>query len=302
MFENRGDIFIFDLNGNIVNKMNRKGYGPEEYVGIDDIWVERDTMSIYSRLDIKVNKYSIDGGFIDSKKMPYQVGHVLGYKNGYAMDMNRVLINDSSRYRYAILSENLNVVETYLSFKTSSDHTLLSSPPTVSYYKTGVLFFRQVSDTIYFLNGKNFSPIVHLDFGEEWFWNDKGETSSQYFRELREFEGVWNITMHMGERYIYVMGYEGFASQTGSPFFLIDRLTSEVHNIDFRNQADAKFKVKAQLWDKERMIFSVRSTEISSFLTELSQDQIFFAEGTTLEAIESSENPVLMWVKFKGLK
>jgi hypothetical protein len=39
--------------------------------------------------------------------------------------------------------------------------------------------------------------------------------------------------------------------------------------------------------------------DISPFLSELKEDQITFRQGTTLEEIKSSENPVLMWVKFK---
>ncbi len=292
------NVYVFDLAGNLVNKVNRKGNGPEEYTGIDDMWLVGDTLSIYSKIDTKVNRYTIDGSFIDSKKLPYQVGHVLGHENGYAMDMNYELIDDSARFRYAFLDENLEVEATYLPYKTSPSFTVYKNFQTVSSYNSGVLFFRMLSDTIYFLKDQEFRPIAHLDFGKEWFWRDKGEISAKYIEELQNHDGIWDAIMYMGEKYIYVMGLESFGSTTSSPFFLINRATDETHNLDFRKQGDT-FSIKAEGWDKESMIFSIQSTQIASFLSELEDSQIKFRQGTTLEEIESSENPVLMWVKFK---
>jgi hypothetical protein len=299
MLANQGDIFVFDLTGNIVNRINRKGCGPEEYIEINDMWLDGNTLSVYSRLGAKVNRYNLDGDFIDSRKSPYQAGHILGYENGYALDMNYELIDDSLRWRFAVLDKDLEVRATYLPYKTTPNIKFFFASQTLTRYKNGVLFLRQVSDTVYFLKDNALSPIVHLDFGQEWFWNEKIDISRQYLQEIQRDDGIWNIDMHMGEKYIYAIGVQGFSSDGDTPYFLVDRLTNEVHNINFRTQGDTKFSVRAEGWDGERMIYSMSSDKIAPFLSELSENQIKFRQGTTIEEIESSENPVLMWVKFK---
>jgi hypothetical protein len=52
-------------------------------------------------------------------------------------------------------------------------------------------------------------------------------------------------------------------------------------------------------WEEDRLMLSVTSSDVSGILSALDENQIKYREGTTLEEIESSENPVLMWVKFK---
>jgi hypothetical protein len=46
---------------------------------------------------------------------------------------------------------------------------------------------------------------------------------------------------------------------------------------------------------------SISPADVADFLGELDEAQWQFKPGTTLEEIESSENPVLMWVTFEDL-
>lgn len=57
--------------------------------------------------------------------------------------------------------------------------------------------------------------------------------------------------------------------------------------------------IKPIQWEGNKLAMSLPSAELSPFLSELTEDQIVFSSGATLEEVESSENPVLIWVKFK---
>ena len=43
------NIYTFSPTGEFVFSMNRNGQGPEEYDGMQDYWLEGDTVAIYSR-------------------------------------------------------------------------------------------------------------------------------------------------------------------------------------------------------------------------------------------------------------
>lgn len=47
------------------------------------------------------------------------------------------------------------------------------------------------------------------------------------------------------------------------------------------------------------MLIAINSLDLAQLLGELDSSQYAFNEGSTLEEIESSENPALMWVTFK---
>jgi len=81
--------------------------------------------------------------------------------------------------------------------------------------------------------------------------------------------------------------------------FLINRLTGAIVSIDLRNQDDGRYTISPIKWEGNSFIGSIQSNDLSALINELDQSRIKFREGTTLEEIESSENPVLMWVKFK---
>tara|TARA_R110000796_G_scaffold74374_1_gene167266 strand:- start:244233 stop:245441 length:1209 start_codon:yes stop_codon:yes gene_type:complete len=293
------NVFVFDLKGNFVRKINRKGEGPEEYLNITDLWLEGDTLAIYSRNQTSVKRYSLEGDFIRSEKLPASPGHLYTYNHGYAMEMNYRPINDTSYYRYATLDKDLKLIDMYQPVDKHIPAGLTLGTNSITPYKDGVTLHRMMSDTVYYLNDKGFAPLVHLEFGQDWYWNEGKDVTPDFVQVMQETEKVWTATAHIGDHLIWVFTYSGFSEGIVAPSFLIDRALGIVHNVDMR-KTDKSNNVAIPIgWDNEQMIFTIQSPNVASFLSEFNEDQIKFREGTTLEEIESSENPVLMWVKFK---
>jgi hypothetical protein len=83
---------------------------------------------------------------------------------------------------------------------------------------------------------------------------------------------------------------------------VINRLTKSIVSIDIRNDGDGRHSIIPIKWSGDKFLASIQSNDLGALLNELDEYRLSFKEGTTLEEIESSENPVLMWVKFKDLK
>ncbi|KYG78778.1 6-bladed beta-propeller [Roseivirga echinicomitans] len=293
------DVFVFDLKGNFVRKINRKGEGPEEYLDITDLWLEGDTLVIYSKNQLTVKRYKLDGDFIRSERLPLSPGHIYSYNGGYAMEMNYRLINDSLRFRYATLDKDLKPDGMYLTVDNRLSVGLALSTNAVVPYKDGVTLHRAMSDTVHYLSDKGFTPLLHLNFGNDWYWKESRDVTEQFVSEMGNTEKVWSADAKIGADRIWVLPYTGSVEGRVSPNFFIDRGTGAVHNVDMRKADKSNSVAIALRWDNEQMIFTIQSPDVASFLSELNEDQIKYRQGTTLEEIESSENPVLMWVKFK---
>ncbi|KYG80625.1 6-bladed beta-propeller protein [Roseivirga ehrenbergii] len=293
------DVFVFDRNGAFVNKINRQGDGPEEYQAVSNIWMESDTLAVYTSSKKTVKRYSLEGDFISTVTLPVAGAHVHGYNGAYAMEMNYSPINDTSYYRYASLGKDLQLSGMYLPVDNKMDMWMSLSMNPISPYKDGVTLLRMMSDTVYRLSDNQFTPFIHFDFGQDWYWNESRDLLQAFGGAMQTTDKLWSVHAQISIKAIWVYTFSGVSQEKAPPSYLIDRATGQIRSVDMRTKDKPKGVAVAMDWDDDRLIFTVQSPDMRSFLSELNEDQIKFRQGTTLEEIESSENPVLMWVKFK---
>lgn len=64
-------------------------------------------------------------------------------------------------------------------------------------------------------------------------------------------------------------------------------------------KGEGLFMLNGLNWEGNRMSFGTSSADIGEFLNELPKGKVKLRNGSSLEQIESSENPLLLWIKFK---
>lgn len=94
MDQERATVFVFDMHGKFINKIQRQGRAPEEYSSLEDFVIYKSDIYCLARSG-KINCYSEKGDFL------------CGYKldNWYN---NFVILNDSLMYLYSENSNNKN--------------------------------------------------------------------------------------------------------------------------------------------------------------------------------------------------
>jgi hypothetical protein len=139
-------IFIFDMDGNLINIIADNGPGPKEYIGLLDVDVNNDTIIVASRRGLKMLYYTLDGKYIRHEKcLPcrqfasFGDKFILNLGTGQSYDKNVtphlvVSIKDSAILR-ALPYYNLQQV-----FGGSKFHYN---------YKGDLLFTPMMSDTVY---------------------------------------------------------------------------------------------------------------------------------------------------------
>lgn len=63
------NIFHFDKSGNFINIINKQGEGPEDYISIKYIMIDKDILFVYDNLSNKINSYTFHGTFINTMKL-----------------------------------------------------------------------------------------------------------------------------------------------------------------------------------------------------------------------------------------
>jgi len=289
------NVYTFSANGEMLSKMNRKGEGPEEYFSIQDFWLEGDTIAIYSR-GKSIKRYTLDGDFISTTEMKYQAGHMLPYTGGYALDMFFATVDDSLFCNVLTLGKNLERGELLMQSKRPEGFNVFTSNNTLAKYKEAFLYQRVMSDTVYLYANSQMKPLIHFDFGQEWFFRGKDEISNGDFNSMFSSSLFWNQSSRVSPEFAYVFGWRGEGNQRK---FIVDRIANKIIEITDTNVEEEKYGITISHWVDNGVMGSMNSLELANLLNELEDDQWSFTEGTTLDIIESSENPVIVRVKFK---
>ncbi|MDD4515173.1 6-bladed beta-propeller [Massilibacteroides sp.] len=152
-------FFRFDLAGNLLNQIGKKGNGPGEYSGAMFFHVNESDESVYivSVPDRNLYKYTYDGRFI--KKIPIEESswtiamdenNIYYYNNYY----NRIKKNKNIFELFKVDKNGKVINKTPTSVKSEKDDMLLFDLPFFYYYKNVVYYKNAVHDFVYKINDK----------------------------------------------------------------------------------------------------------------------------------------------------
>lgn len=297
LLKGTGEIFLFNHSGEFVRAINHKGQGPEEYRYVSEFWID-EYLNIYDGLEKRILQYDLSGNYVGVKRLTHNGDYVLPYKGGFVLDLN-LSPRDSANFNLVLLDSELEQVGRLGPFyEEKIPRKITTYRKSLTPYADNLLYHKNMNDTIFMLEDNNLRPLVTYDFGNDWVWTNESITSNPLAIREATMDNlhVWNSTSKIDQDYIF-MKFQGGNRLMRN--VLINRVSGEVQLIDMRKSVDSNYSLLALQWHEGHLSFNIPSTDIAQFLKELGIDKAKFKGDTTLEEIESAENPVLMWVKFK---
>lgn len=291
------DILFYDDTGNFIRSFNRLGEGPEEYSHILNIWMEGDTIGILDGKGRSVKKYNIEGDFISSEKLPSSISHLYPTGDRYLIQTNHNTYQDSLHYKWILTDQSLKPIDTYLPFDAPLVYEIAFPANYISPYKDGLVFYSMFTDSLHMFTDKGFSPLAHINFDDAWYWKDKPQPTTDDINGVQSSDKAWDLSLYVSGDYIFGRTPIGFQSFLN---FMIDRTTGQVTSLDMKKPAGELYTMDVEMVDGERFLFSLPSDEVETLLSGFDGNQVSYKSGTSLERMESSENPVLIWVTFKA--
>lgn len=296
--DDKGDIYIYSSKGKFINKFNRNGDGPGEYSAIQSTWAIGDSIVLYDNLKQVVHWYDHSGKELKNLSIPHRATHLMPFNDGYVLDMTFSVISDSLKYKVLTLDQGLNTRQMMLPYNRNIPFPIST---TVNSFKQlgGSLLYKSVfADTTYVLEAGGLRPLFSLDFGDKFLWHDEAmyDNGQAAMSAIPKNGKVWIFNAFVGPEHIYLLyntSFRDFATM------LIDRRAGSYRKLDMARNVEETYGFSPISWEGDQLLCSIPSSDVEDFLGELSEEQWTLRSGTTLEKIESSENPVLMWVKFK---
>lgn len=289
---NKGDeeIVFFDSEGKYLRTFRQLGQGPGEYRSINSFWIKGNVMSIYERSRSIIFRYTLVGDFIDSRMLPAQVGHVGEYEGEYIVEFNFNPILDSMLYKFGVLDKELKPKDLYLKTAEFDAAAVWSNENSVIPYNDGMLLVRMYCDTVYYYSKGQFQPLIHLNFGKDWYWEDGAIIKKEDYGVIENSGQAWDVITSLSDKLIYTKSVIGFSHYE---HHLIDRSTGKVARIDLSKDASTEYALNNLSWEEGKWLVSMSAEDLLQLSEELGYDL------PNLDQLSRSENPALVKVKFK---
>lgn len=294
----KGEIFVYSNTGQFIRKFTHMGEGPEEYSTLMISWMKADTILVFDYPKQKMLYYSLEGEFLKSTRFDVSATHVRNDGNDFVMENSYLPLKDTVQHRLMVYDNQGKRKGLHIPYHKALTIPIYSSTSAFKPYGDMLIFQPAFHDTIYSIKGDEIRPLYHIDFGDRYFWADESvyEDNQRAMALVYEREQVWLFSTFPGTDQILIF----FDPGTGGLYEgVIDRQTGIYQRLDKRRTAEKDFLLHVSHAEGDRFLFKLPSDELAEFIEKVGADKVNYREGSSLEKIESSENPVILWLRFK---
>ncbi|RXF71827.1 6-bladed beta-propeller [Arcticibacter tournemirensis] len=161
-------VFVYDTLGHFINLISKVGKGPEEYIQLEDIFVNSDdsTLNLVSRIDKKIHVYDLDGKrLLNVLKTPKSFMQFSKSKDGFVGYMANWAEDQDMAKNVWMLSRDLKFVSSFFEIDPSWESYSNASVSVFSNYKDSTFYIQPFDYNVYSLSKKGYIPIYTFDFG-----------------------------------------------------------------------------------------------------------------------------------------
>jgi len=295
-------VYLFDDNGDYKSSISNFGLGPDEYDNIGNVWFKDGQFELFTGRSRKLQFYTETGNYLKTIRAGFGKelwgGTMVPYGQGYLFQALDPSPKSKADYSLIFTDSQLNITSRAMPAKNPRLFGVnLGKRFGVS--GNNLLYKKMLTDSVYYIdNNRKLFPAFKFDFGENWAWSDPRSNTSlkNAMNVVVHGDKVYEVLPDIGEKYI-VLTYYYELRKTGMGF--VNRETGKFSRFDLRKKDKENYDIKFLQWEKDRLVTSIQAYDFEEFVENLHDDQFIIRGGFRLEDILSSENPVLMKIKFK---
>ena len=223
--------------------------------------------------------------------IPFQDGFV-GNTEGYSFG------KDTTFYRMTKYDNEFEPIDFLAPYPADLAQFSINFGSVFKEYKNGLAFIPSKNDTLFWYTGDEVQPLMKFDFGNRFFW-DKDWDTKAFERLMDEMKDdanpkVMNVQFVLQDEWAHLNLLMSGGSYTR---LILNRRTGQHFRLEFPERFPGwNFR---EFYQEQVGLVTLPSDYVYDLISGLEKTQYSFREGTSLEEIESSENSVIAWVKFK---
>jgi len=160
-------VFVFDLKGKFLSKVNSFGQGPGEYISIHDFYYDNRNKLIGVLSQSRIIRYNLDGTYKDQFDLRNYYVSEVEFVNGHLYAYCLPQCNSSTCFSVLVFNENFDLIyEDYPLSKEIINFPLSDGKRSIISYNNKVYFNAINNDTIYLVKDSFMRPECIVNFGK----------------------------------------------------------------------------------------------------------------------------------------
>ena len=161
-------VWVYDVHGQHISTINKKGHGADEYVQLTDIFIdkENETLNLLSRTEKKLLLFDLSGkNFLGQKKLPKTFTSMTKVPGGYVGYMGNYSEDERQSDNLWVLNDRLEILGSGdpIDTKLESRHRTDMRP--LSNYKDKCHCINQMKRDVLLADDINIQKFCQFDFG-----------------------------------------------------------------------------------------------------------------------------------------
>lgn len=299
-------IIIFSMHtGAVMEKINKKGNGPDEYNRIDDFYVDEalQYIEVLDGATQKVLRYSLTGEFIKSIKLPFRFNSFSKIKEDYIFTKNISLNEEEWMYQLFIWNEEDKVKDRHIEIpRQKTNDVIFASNSPLKKSPSSLIFQPIYIPKIYHID-KNFELSLKycLDFGNAWitdelaYTNTKGANPFEHMQRIYKSGKAYFVNFLEGDEFALIYFNMGENNDLYICLYHQKTESSQVFKADNSNLCLGNEYVA---YHDGYFVCIKQPFQLKEYLknnSEILSDK----QKSMIEKSEETDNPMLMLTKFK---
>ena len=300
-------IFCFDGNGKYLNRLYRKGEGPEEYVRISDFDIDRENgdIYIYSNPMFSVLVYSADGQFKSRNKMPFilerlaKQDSLIHYYTGRTPNENFYKKSFPEQYRFLTTDLDYQLTKEQLYYVFDPSHEQVPMPKfNFTHYKDTLLLTEYFPPKVYtVLPDGTLAPRYRIEFTTNTYSPSLDKPMDVDVMNAAKKEGNLSTLFSPVFETDHYLFFNYARGLIGTAY--VDKRTHEIHNLGYFQEDDIhQISIGNTISFADNMhLYKVE--EASSMLLKQRKGKCSKYLSGIIAGLKETDNPVIVKIVLK---
>lgn len=308
--KNNDCIFVYDTLGHCVNKIDKRGKGPGEYVAIQSVMIDtlRDRIILQDQHISQVLFYDLDGNFKDQKKLTFYnnkmdlLGQKYIYYTSYGQNFKNSVFDN-----YSLVTGTIDKIYHYGFERQPCERNMWVTSILNKNFKNDLLYKPSFSDSIYhIISDSTYSLHSIFKFKKSMFEKCsqyKTLSMSQVDEFVRDYHGVWSLGFYESKDFIFFRCAIGKRVNN----FIYSKNKNECYEVKFTgiygSINESKYIFEMPCASNGDMLISIaqpydvieKYNMFKQFINNPSEVPI----TELVESIKISDNPLVIFSKFE---
>jgi len=300
------NIYVFNRDGNYLNKISGVGNGPHEYLVLTDVAVYDNNVYIKDNMKRRIMVFDVDGTFIETKKLNFQSEDMACFDEGmFSFSVNYKYYNERETFGGASLLVTDKKLKPIYHFGEASRDDEFSYSPTNTFFKSGegeLLYYQLCNPFIYSIAKDSVKAKYYFEVSDNEFFTARFKDDEQFRKMTNNNAGFWGKFWEIKDFSCFQFIIPEGRREISSPLMIYDHTTKQTYYLSNQATTTASFFFNEILTGcPDNVVACAYNASFVAHYANVIKEQNGIDDVINfLNGLSADSNPVIFFYKLKS--